>query len=124
MHIATAEIIARKTRGAKHCEKLLKSIDKKGDIDIPLGNTGVELPVSKGDPIHTLLKSIHFKLLHEINVIEVAKGVTENRGRFPAPVGAADAVMSTCPCCGKVFYKNSNRQKYCSAECRCNKNRK
>ena len=117
MNYAIAEIIAKKAKGAKHCDKLLKTIEKDGNIEIPLSGTGVSLPVSKGDPIHTLLKSIHFKLLHEINAIEVTNGITD-RSHLPAPVGASDTVSTKCPTCGKIFYKHSNRHKYCCKECR------
>lgn len=116
MKFSVAEAIARKTKGLKHCDKLLKNIEKKGSIEIPLSGTGVVLPVAKGDAIHTLLQSIRFSLAHEINAIEIANSGSAPKRYAPAPVGAYQPT-ATCAECGQSFIKHHAAQKYCCEEC-------
>ena len=118
MKHTVAETIGRKAKALKHCEKLLNTIDKKGESEILLNNTGVALPVKKDDAIYALLQSIRFKLVHEISSIEIVSKVNTARRMLPAPYGACDETPSghTCSVCGNPITKQSNRQKYCS-EC-------
>ena len=113
-----AEAIGLKVKALKHCEKIIKTVDKQGRTDILLNNTGVALPVEKNDAIYTLLQSIRFKLVHEINSIEIVSKVKPEQRMLPAPSGACDevAAVHTCAMCGCAIDKNSNRQKYCK-EC-------
>lgn len=114
MNRFVAEVIGRKSRALKHCDKLLKSIEKEGQAVIKLNATGVSLPCTKGDSLHTLLMVERAKLAHEINIIEIAE---ESRSviQLPAPVGACD--IAKCPICGEDFTKHHGRQKYCSDAC-------
>ena len=123
MKFSVAEAIARKTKGLKHCDKLLKSIEKKGNIEIPLSGTGVSLPVAKGDAIHTLLQSIRFGLAHEINTIEIANNGVSSKRYAPAPVGAYQPT-ATCTECGQSFIKHHATQKYCCEDCAASARRK
>lgn len=92
MDVTTAEKLAKKTRALKHCDKVLKEIDKKGEIEIRMNNTGVTFIVKKNDSIYLRYQSMKFKLLDEIHSIEVterALASQKNRRNSPAPVGAA-----------------------------------
>lgn len=118
MKYSVAEMIAKKAKAVKHCDKLLKKIESKGFIEIPLSGTGVSLPVTKGDTIHTLIKSVRFKYSHDINSIEVINGLSESKRFAPAPVGASDEEPAVCQHCGVVFNKYHGRQKFCCDACR------
>ena len=112
-----AEIIGNKARALKHCDKVIATIDKQGRTDILLGNTGIVLPCEKNDAIYTLLQSIRFKLVHEINSIEIVSKANSTARMLPAPTGACDDVMQgICESCGCVITKTSNHQKFCK-EC-------
>ncbi len=97
MERETAEIIAKKSRALKHCEKILKEVDKKGLKWVKFNNTGVEIKVTKGDAIYLRIQSTMYQLLDEIHSIEVANkaisttptAVPTARRIAPAPVGAA-----------------------------------
>lgn len=120
MKNSVAEIIGKKARGLKHCTKLLKLINERGTIEMDLGNTGVSFTVTKGDYMHTLIKSKESALAHELNAIRIVMGAGDlpGDGRFmPAPIGASET-MYKCKHCGKMFVKNSNRQVYCGTKCR------
>ena len=128
MKSAVAEIIGRKARGLKHCDKLIKLINEKGRTEVKLGNTGVTFTVEKGDYMHTLIKSTRSNLEHEINAIEITRGLKEphvTHRAMPAPIGASDTptnrthVQLVCKHCGGTFTRTGNRQKYCSKRCRC-----
>ena len=112
-----AEIIGNKARALKHCDKVIATVDKQGRTDILLGNTGIVLPCEKNDAIYTLLQSIRFKLVHEINSIEIVSKANSTARMLPAPTGACDEpIKHTCAICGCEIVKTSNSQKYCK-EC-------
>lgn len=94
MNNEIAEIIGKKARALKHCNKLLKEIDKHGKMEVPLGNTGVVFVVHKNDAIYTRIQSTKFQLLDEINSYEITQResvqrIMPARRTAPAPVGAA-----------------------------------
>lgn len=122
MQRSAAEAIAKKAGALKHCTNLLAHIDRHGGVDIKLGATGLVLPCKRGDAVHTLLQSVRFALIHEINSIEIV----ENARPFVAPYGASEAaepelhsheVSKSCPWCGKEFVSAHPTQKYCSHAC-------
>lgn len=115
MNTSTAEFIGKSSRALKHCDQLLKKIEKTGEASIKLNATGLTLPCRRGDALHTLLMSERARLYHEINSFEVTPK-TRMKIRLPAPVGACDSV--TCPICGKEFTKRHHAQKYCGSDCR------
>ncbi len=125
MNAKIATIIGKKAMSLKHCDKILDTVEKKGRVDIMLNNTGVTLPCVKGDALHTLIQSIKYKLVHEINaitVVETAAPVETPAPRvrtIPAPVGACDgSKTAVCAKCGKEFtYSTKGIRKYCSTEC-------
>ena len=112
-----AEAIGRKARALKHCNKIIQTVDKQGRTEILLGNTGVSLPCEKNDAIYTLLQSIRFKIIHEINSMEIVSKIKPSERTLPAPTGACEDMTDghTCVVCGKPIVKVGN-QKYCK-EC-------
>ena len=115
MNTSTAEFIGKSSRALKHCDRLLKKIEKAGEAFIKVNATGLTLPCRRGDALHTLLMSERARLYHEINSFELTPK-TRMALRLPAPVGACDSV--TCPICGKESTKNHHAQKYCGNACR------
>lgn len=113
-----AEMIGRKAKALKHCDKVISTIDKQGRTEILLGNTGIVIPCEKNDAIYTMLQSIRFKLVHEINSIEIVSNMRPAQRMLPAPSGACDDVKQSAVCtiCGCEITKTGNRQKYCK-EC-------
>lgn len=124
MNNKTAEVIGRKARALKHCEKLLREVDKNGQIEVKLGGTGMVIPCVKNDAIYTLFQSIKFQLVHEINAIEIVmdskskNSVVTTPRATAAPFGASDPEEGFCKHCGQKFIKHDRRQKYCCVECR------
>lgn len=122
MKHSVAEAIGLKARALKHCDKLISRIDKNGRADIKVCGTGVVLPCEKNDAVYTLLQSIRFRLIHEINSIEIVSGVKPATPRsLPAPTGACEEASTMpevqCVVCGKKFVKHHHRQKYCCEDC-------
>jgi hypothetical protein len=122
MQRSAAEAIAKKSSALKHCTNLLAHIERYGSVDIKLGATGLVLPCKRGDAVHTLLQSVRFALIHEINSIEIV----ENARPFVAPYGASEEVEAephphelsrVCAWCGKEFVTSHSTQKYCSHVC-------
>lgn len=95
MDIMTADIIAKKSRALKHCNKLLNEIDKNGSTKICLGNTGVTFHVVKNDAIYLNIQKVKYDLLCDIRSYETnirAEEVTKKstvRIAPPAPICAA-----------------------------------
>lgn len=89
MKLDIAKLIGNKARGIKHCDKILKEVNERGSASMRVGNTGVIIPVVKGDAMHSMISSIRAKLQYEINSIEVTNGLTPSRTLFPVPVGAS-----------------------------------
>lgn len=114
MNTSTAEFIGKSSRALKHCDQLLKKIEKTGEASIKVNATGLTLPCHRGDALHTLLMSERARLYHEINSFELTPK-TRMAIRLPAPVGACD--NATCPVCGKEFVKTHQARKYCGDEC-------
>ena len=104
-----AELIGRKAKALKHCDKVIQTIDKNGKTEILLGNTGISIPCEKNDAIYSVLQSIRFKLAHEINSIEI---VSRQR-MLPAPNGACvDVPQGVCEACGRTFDNHSGRKRF------------
>ncbi|MGN0819867.1 MAG: hypothetical protein ACI4M6_05670 [Christensenellaceae bacterium] len=91
MDTKTAEIIARKSRALKHCEKILGQCDKKGTHRVILNNTGVVIPVTKNDAIYLRIQSIKYQLIDELHSYKVSQSVASSsiKRTAPAPVGAS-----------------------------------
>ncbi len=97
MDIVTAETIGKKTKALKHCDKLLKQIEKNGSAKVILNCTGVEFIVNLNDAIYCRLQSKKYQLLDEIRSYELTsrsqRAVNESatpRRTAPAPVGASN----------------------------------
>lgn len=126
MNTKMASLIGKKATSLKHCDKILSTIEKKGRVDIVLNNTGVTLPCSRGDALHTLIQSIKYKLVHEINAISIVDAsvpveAPPIRSRaVPAPVGACEGMKKgVCAKCGKEFeYTGRGVRRYCSDDCK------
>ena len=71
MDNVTAEIIGKKARALKHCDKLLEKIDKQGSAKILLNCTGVEFVVNKGDAIYFSIQKTKYELLYDIRSYEI-----------------------------------------------------
>lgn len=117
-----ANIIEKKSRAFKHCDKILKQIEEKGTVEIKVGATGVTLPCTKGDSLHNLVISIRHKLAYELGSLDVSmrtdvKAMMEpiikaaSKRMAVAPVGACDSAI--CEYCGEEYTKDNSRQKYC-----------
>ena len=105
-----AELIGRKAKALKHCDKVIQTIDKNGRTEILLGNTGISIPCEKNDAIYSMLQSIRFKLAHEINSIEI---VSRQRV-LPAPHGACYEIpQGVCESCGGTFDNITGRKRFC-----------
>lgn len=94
MDNVTAEIIGKKARALKHCDKLLEKIDKQGSAKILLNCTGVEFVVNKGDAIYLSIQKTKYELLYDIRSYEItvrAKHAKDGsiHKTAPAPTGAA-----------------------------------
>lgn len=95
MDTRTAEIIAKKSRALKHCDKILEQCDKKGTHKVILNNTGVVIPVTKNDAIYLRIQSIKYQLIDELHSYQVSQSNTSSiRRTAPAPVGASDAPLT------------------------------
>lgn len=66
MDNVTAEIISKKTRALKHCNKVLETIEKKGSAVITLNCTGVVFTVRKNDAIYLQLQATRAQLIQDI----------------------------------------------------------
>lgn len=95
MDNVTAEIIGKKARALKHCDKLLEKIDKNGSAKILLNCTGVEFVVNKGDAIYLSIQKTKYALLYDIRSFEItvrakqAKESSFKKTAIPVPAGAA-----------------------------------
>lgn len=67
----TAEMIGRKAKALKHCNKVLSEIDKKGFATISLNCTGVVFTVYKNDAIYLQLQTTRAQLVQEIGSYEI-----------------------------------------------------
>ena len=113
MDNVTAEIIGRKARALKHCDKLLATIDKNGSAKVKLNCTGVEFVVHKDDAIYLSIQKTKYALLCDIRSYEItvrAKDAetTPIRRTAPAPVGAAE----TTPADEELERKRAKRREY------------
>lgn len=74
-----AELIGTKAKALKHCEKLIRKIEKANGepIKIPLSCTGVVLEAREGSPLHLQIKSISAKLAEEINALQISVGLID-----------------------------------------------
>ena len=121
MNREIAEKISKKTRALKHCDKILTEVDKKGKKTILLNNTGVEFTVTKGDAIYLRIQSTKYRLLDEINSMEIVESaknsspkpaanppITEKvfRKRSPAPYGASATEEE------RLAYKRAKQREY------------
>lgn len=93
MDILTAEVIAKKSKALKHCDKLLSAIDKNGSVWVKLNCTGVGFKVRKNDAIYLRIQATKYQLLDEIRSYELTTrsqrviGQTARKAS-PASVGA------------------------------------
>lgn len=98
MDNATAQEIAIKVRALRHCNKLLRTIDEKGCVDLHLCNTGVTIHVVRDDINHMNLKVTQAELSRAIAAYEIVHRANEHsyqRVIPPAPVAAAPASTTT-----------------------------
>lgn len=87
----TAEMIGRKAKALKHCNRVLSTIDKEGFATIKLNCTGVVFTVYKNDAIYLQLQTTRAQLVQEIGSFEIIQRATSQQKRTaPAPVGAAN----------------------------------
>lgn len=78
MENLTAEQIGRKARALKHCVKLIKEIDLKGQAIVTLNCTGVSFTVTKGDAMYFKIAATKANLASEIASYEFIKHNVEN----------------------------------------------
>lgn len=71
MDTKTAAKIAKASRALRHCEKLLETIEKKGEVKIVLNCTGVTFIVKKDDAMYRRIFTTRAQLLEEIASINV-----------------------------------------------------
>lgn len=76
MERQTAEQIAKKVVALKHCNKLLKEIERKGKVVIKINCTGLELVAEANDVLHMRLKTLQASLAEQINSYEIIKKAT------------------------------------------------
>jgi len=90
MNNSTAEILSRKVRALKHCNKVLDEIKKKGSAIITLNCTGVSFVVRQGDAIYLQLETTRAQLAQDIGSYEIIRRTEQATRRYaPAPVGAS-----------------------------------
>ena len=92
MDNVTAEIISKKARALKHCNKVLETIEKKGSAVITLNCTGVIFTVQKNDAIYLQLQATRAQLIQDIGSYEIVQKATQqavSKRHAPAPVGAS-----------------------------------
>lgn len=75
MQAKQAKEISRTLRGYNHLTKLLETIDKKGTHTFPMGNTGVDLTVSKDDAMYYKLMATRAALREQIAGYEIIRTV-------------------------------------------------
>lgn len=73
MDFKSAEIIAKKARALKHCDKILSEVDKKGEALVTLNCTGVQFVVKNGDGMHLRIMTTKAQLIEEIAAYELVK---------------------------------------------------
>ena len=100
MDNATAQEIAIKVRALKHCNKLLKTIDERGAVDLKLNCTGVVIHVVRGDINHLNLKVTQAELTKAIGSYEIIQRATTlhqtaSTSGLPAPTGASSSSADT-----------------------------
>lgn len=86
----TAEIIGKKAKALKHCDKLLNKIDKYGEAKVLLNCTGVEFLVHKGDAIYLSLQKTKYALLCDIQSYEITVRETKQSPIFQPGVAVAE----------------------------------
>ena len=95
MNTKIAEEIGKKARAYKYAERLIDKVDKQGRVVVKFGNTGIVVPVEKGDVMYTFFQSVKYQMLHEMTALEVSSSQIAPRSErrsLPAPIGAAPAV--------------------------------
>ena len=93
----TAEVIGKKARALKHCEKLLSKIDKNGSAKVVLNCTGVEFIVHKDDAIYFRIQKTRYELLEDIKSYQLMKSAVKSVPTrvSPTPVCAAETPSLT-----------------------------
>lgn len=88
----TAEMIGKKARALKHCEKLLSKIDKTGSAKVVLNCTGVEFIVHKDDAIYFRIQKTRYELLEDIKSYQLMKSAAKSIPTrvSPTPICAAE----------------------------------
>ena len=90
-----AEIISRKVRALKNCNKVLAQIEKNGSAVVKVNCTGLSFTVNRNDAIHLTYKAMQSNLVREIGDYEIVQRSQQNARRYaPAPVGAASVTLS------------------------------
>lgn len=95
MDNVTAEIISKKARALKHCNKVLEAIEKKGSAVITLNCTGVVFTVQKNDAIYLQLQATRAQLIQDIGSYEIVQKATKQKTftrTAPAPIGSSVAL--------------------------------
>ena len=91
----TAEVISKKARALKHCNKVLDTIEKKGSAVITLNCTGIAFTVQKNDAIYLQLQATKAQLVQDIGSYEILKKANQRsaiKRHAPAPIGASIAL--------------------------------
>ena len=72
----TPEEFTKKVKALKHCNKLLKEIERNGKAVIKFNCTGLELVAEANDVLHMRLKTVQASLAEQINSYEIIKKAT------------------------------------------------
>lgn len=90
----TAKNFAIKVRAYHYGLKILEEIEKNGEADIKLSNSGFHMPVKLGDACYLNLKSSVASLMYEIRSYEITQKTPVRRMTTIAPCGAAPETES------------------------------
>ena len=85
MDNVTAELIGKKAKALKHCNKILDKIEKNGKVTIKLGNTGVEIEATRGDAMHLKFITHQARLTQEIKSYEIVQKAMAEQITIPLP---------------------------------------
>lgn len=106
-----AEIIGTKAKALKHCEKLIRKIEKANGepVKIPLSCTGVMLEAREGSPLYLQIKAISAKLAEEINALQISFNSINMEQTQKTAVAKKPAVVEQ-PQRKRVNYSNMSQE--------------